>query len=59
MRELHNVEKNEDVLLVLEKIIQILISDEPEKGMEDLKKVEIPDDIQQKFNEVDSKAKLN
>lgn len=45
LRELHQWEKNEDVGLECEKLIQILIGDEPEAGMENLRKVVIPDNF--------------
>ena len=57
MRELHQVEKNDDVITALEKLIQILIGDEPEENMEDLKNVEIPTDIQKKFEEADARER--
>lgn len=43
LRELHQWEKNEEVILACEKLIQMLIGDEPEAGMENLRNVEIPD----------------
>ncbi|EDV29347.1 uncharacterized protein TRIADDRAFT_19950 [Trichoplax adhaerens] len=43
LRELHQWDKNEDVLSTCEKLIQILIGDEPEAGMEDLRNVTVPD----------------
>ncbi len=52
-RELHKNEENEKVNLRLEQLIQILIGDEPEAEMENLKNVEIPSDIQKKFEDVD------
>lgn len=36
---------------VAEKIISVLIADEPEEGMETLHKVEIPDELSKKFYE--------
>lgn len=33
----------------------MLIGDEPESGMENLMEVEIPDDVQQKLEELDAK----
>ncbi len=53
MRELHKNEQNENVMMVLEQLIQILIGDEPEVEMENLKKIKIPENIQKKFEEAD------
>lgn len=35
--------------------LQVLIGDEPEQGMENLMEVEIPEDVEEKLKEVDSK----
>ncbi|PVD33026.1 hypothetical protein C0Q70_08474 [Pomacea canaliculata] len=51
LRELHKWEKVEDNLSTLMDLIDILIADEPQEGMEDLHKVEIPLDIAKKFEE--------
>ncbi|KAK3751798.1 hypothetical protein QZH41_013257 [Actinostola sp. cb2023] len=45
LREFHNWEKDEEVSNVCLNLIEILISDEPEKGMENLKEVVIPEDF--------------
>ena len=58
MRELHKIEQVERVATALEKLIHILIGDEPEEGMEDLKQVDIPEDIQKRFDDIDAKEKL-
>ena len=53
MRELHKVEESESVVTELEKLVQILIGDEPEEGMDNLKEVNIPEKIKMKFEEHD------
>ena len=42
MRELHKWEKEPEVLETCEALVSILISDEPEPGMENLLEVELP-----------------
>ena len=49
LRELHSGEKDPAVLLTAENLISVLISDEPAPGMEDLTKVEIPEEIEEKL----------
>lgn len=43
MRELHKWEKEEAVKETCEALVSILISDEPEPGMENLHEVEVPE----------------
>ena len=43
MRELHKWEKEAEVVQACEALVSILISDEPEPGMEDLHDVKLPD----------------
>ena len=43
MRELHKWEKDPDVKETCEKLVSILISDEPEPGMENLHEVRVGD----------------
>ena len=43
MRELHKSEEDSDVRQTCEALVSILISDEPEPGMENLHEVELPD----------------
>lgn len=57
MRELHKVEQVERVEAALEKLIHILIGDEPEESMENLKEVEIPKEIEKRFHEIDAQLK--
>lgn len=55
IRELHSWEKDEKTLAVVEKLVHFLISDEPEKDMEDLDKVMIPENLSKKFYDFDIK----
>lgn len=49
LRELFNRETDDEVKKACSNVIQVLIGDEPEPGMEDLKQVQIPEHI--KFDE--------
>ena len=53
MRELHKWETDEACIVAIENLISLLISDEPEKGLEDLHKVVITEDLKNKFSNVD------
>ncbi|XP_013786287.1 protein HGH1 homolog [Limulus polyphemus] len=53
MRELHKWEKSYPVLFACENLVDILIGDDPEPGMENLKNVEIPSDLTEKFEKED------
>ncbi|KAJ7991732.1 hypothetical protein DPEC_G00286930 [Dallia pectoralis] len=55
MREFHNWETEPHVLAACEKLIQALIGDEPESGMENLLEVEIPDDVEVKLKDMEAK----
>ncbi|XP_016133366.1 protein HGH1 homolog, partial [Sinocyclocheilus grahami] len=55
MREFHKWEKDPHVISACEKLIQVLIGDEPEAGMENLMEVEIPKDVEEKLKELDTK----
>ncbi|XP_054473202.1 protein HGH1 homolog [Anoplopoma fimbria] len=55
MREFHNWEKDVHVTAACEKLVQVLIGDEPEQGMENLMEVEIPEDVEGKLKEADVK----
>ncbi|XP_041932859.1 protein HGH1 homolog [Alosa sapidissima] len=55
MREYHTWEKEPQNEAAIEKLIQVLIGDEPESGMENLMEVEIPEDVEKKFEELDAK----
>ena len=52
LRELHKWEEDEEAKLACEKVIQVLISEEPEPGMENLKEVDIPENV--RFDEENS-----
>lgn len=49
MREFHKWEKDVHVGASCEKLIQVLIGDEPEQGMENLMEVAIPEDVEEKL----------
>ncbi|XP_055749893.1 protein HGH1 homolog isoform X1 [Salvelinus fontinalis] len=55
MREFHNWEKEPHVAAACEKLIQVLIGDEPEPDMENLLEVEIPEDVEVKLKDMDAK----
>ncbi|KAL2080062.1 hypothetical protein ACEWY4_023855 [Coilia grayii] len=55
MREFHKWEKDPHVIAACEKLVQVLIGDEPEGGMENLMEVDIPEDVQQKLKDLDAK----
>ncbi|KAI4884241.1 hypothetical protein NFI96_001383 [Prochilodus magdalenae] len=55
MREFHKWEKEPQVISACEKLVQVLIGDEPEAGMENLIEVNIPEDVEQKFKDLDAK----
>ncbi|XP_042353059.1 LOW QUALITY PROTEIN: protein HGH1 homolog [Plectropomus leopardus] len=54
-REFHRWEKDVHVSAACEKLVQVLIGDEPERGMENLMEVEIPEDVEAKLKEADAK----
>ncbi|XP_077209671.1 protein HGH1 homolog [Paroedura picta] len=53
LRELHKWEPDPAVLLTCEKLIQVLIGDEPEPGMENLLEVEIPAEVEEQLQRLD------
>ncbi|XP_067416263.1 protein HGH1 homolog [Emydura macquarii macquarii] len=53
LRELHQWETEPDVLAACEKLIQVLIGDEPEAGMENLLEVKIPRDVEERLQHLD------
>ncbi|KAK5871978.1 hypothetical protein PBY51_012715 [Eleginops maclovinus] len=55
MREFHQWEKDVHVLAACEKLVQVLIGDEPETGMENLLDLEIPEDVEEKLTKADAK----
>lgn len=48
-RELHKCEKDPDVSATCENLIQMLIADEPEPGMENLHEVQLPEGFAEKL----------
>ncbi|KAM9361913.1 protein HGH1 homolog [Symphorus nematophorus] len=55
MREFHNWEKDVVVTAACEKLVQVLIGDEPEQGMDNLMEVDIPEDVEKKLKDADVK----
>uniref|UniRef100_A0A250XZY0 Protein HGH1 homolog n=1 Tax=Castor canadensis TaxID=51338 RepID=A0A250XZY0_CASCN len=53
LRELHSWEPEPDVQAACEKLIQVLIGDEPERGMENLLEVQVPEDVERKLQQLD------
>ncbi|XP_037658758.1 protein HGH1 homolog [Choloepus didactylus] len=53
LRELHSWEPEPDVRVACEKLIQVLIGDEPEHGMENLLQVQVPEDVEQQLQQLD------
>ena len=49
MRELHAWEKDPAARAAEEKLIQLLIGDEPEEGMQNLREVDIPEDVEKQL----------
>ncbi|XP_024126719.1 protein HGH1 homolog isoform X2 [Oryzias melastigma] len=55
MREFHRWETDVHVAAACEKLIQVLIGEEPEPGMENLMEVQIPEDVEKKLKEMDAR----
>ncbi|NXJ86976.1 HGH1 protein, partial [Trogon melanurus] len=53
LRELHRWEPEPDVLAACEKLIQVLIGDEPGPGMENLLEVNVPEEVEQQLQRLD------
>ncbi|NWI02169.1 HGH1 protein, partial [Tichodroma muraria] len=53
LRQLHAWEKNPEVLGACQKLIQVVIGDEPEAGLENLLEVTIPEEVEQRLRELD------
>jgi len=53
LRELHKWEKDPAAKLACQKLCELLISDEPEVGMEELHTVEVTEELQTKFDKLD------
>ncbi|NXX85847.1 HGH1 protein, partial [Urocolius indicus] len=57
LRELHGWEPQPGVRAACEKLIQVLIGDEPEPGMENLLEVKIPEEVEQQLQRLDREEK--
>ncbi|NXQ26020.1 HGH1 protein, partial [Alaudala cheleensis] len=53
LRQLHSWEKSPEVLSTCLKLIQVLIGDEPEEGMENLLEVTIPEEVEKRLRDLD------
>lgn len=53
LREYHKWEKDPKVLLACENVVDILIQKEDEVGAENLAAIEVPDDMKEKFEQMD------
>ncbi|NWT07310.1 HGH1 protein, partial [Mionectes macconnelli] len=53
LRELHRWERDPEVLSTCHKLIQVLIGDEPEPGMENLLEVPVPEEVEQELQRLD------
>lgn len=49
LRELHKWEQDQNVLQTCENLVSILISDEPEPGLENLDQIKIPESLIEKL----------
>lgn len=55
LRELHKWEKDEKVNVTCEKLIHLLIADEPEDGMDNFHEIAVPENLSEKFYDYDQK----
>ncbi|XP_009069204.1 PREDICTED: protein FAM203A, partial [Acanthisitta chloris] len=53
LRELHRWEQDPEVLSTCQKLIQVLIGDEPGPGMENLLEVTVPEEVEQQLQHMD------
>lgn len=53
LRELHKWERDPKAKLACQKLCELLISDEPDEGMEELHAVDVPQALQEKFEQLD------
>ncbi|NXN64579.1 HGH1 protein, partial [Himantopus himantopus] len=53
LRELHGWEREPEALAACEKLIQVLIGDEPGPGMENLLEVTVPEEVEQQLQRWD------
>uniref|UniRef100_A0A8C6V9Y7 Protein HGH1 C-terminal domain-containing protein n=1 Tax=Neogobius melanostomus TaxID=47308 RepID=A0A8C6V9Y7_9GOBI len=54
MREFHSWETESEVKSAAEKLIQVLIGDEPQSGMENLMEVTIPEEVEKQLRDADT-----
>ncbi|NXH99760.1 HGH1 protein, partial [Pachycephala philippinensis] len=57
LRELHNWERDPEVLSACLKLIQVLIGDEPEAGMENLLEVAVPEELQRRLRRAEEEER--
>jgi len=57
LRELHKWETDEANIVAIENLVSLLISDDPEPGMENLHEVNIPDHVMEKLSKVTENGK--
>ncbi len=57
LRELHKSEQDNKTKAMCEKLVSVLIADEPEQGMENLHQVVVPEELSQKFYEFENLEK--
>ncbi|XP_027488436.1 protein HGH1 homolog isoform X2 [Corapipo altera] len=53
LRELHGWERDPEVLRACHRVIQVLIGDEPEAGLENLLEVTVPEEVEQQLQRLD------
>ncbi len=56
LRELHTWEKDPAARVSTENLIQVLIADDPEPGMENLNEVEIPENVAKSLHKQDAET---
>ncbi|NXS23264.1 HGH1 protein, partial [Mystacornis crossleyi] len=57
LRQLHAWEKDPEVLSACHKLIQVLIGDEPEAGMENLLEVAVPEELERRLRDADRRER--
>ena len=58
LRELHKWEQDQNVLQTCENLVSILISDEPESGLENLDQIKIPESLTKTALEIKDNAEM-
>ena len=59
LRELHKWEQDQNVLQTCENLVSILISDEPESGLENLDQIKIPESLMKTALEIKDNAEMS